>query len=168
MTLENYTPRYIQAPLGENDEFDQLAVDLMINQADESDISCLKEKREELAVKSGAFGNKSLRHIFEMNSAVTGLPVASAILQEEHGLATIEEFHVEEGERQKGHGKKLLSAIEDFARANGIAAIKASFPSWGGPTLFHKADFQELMRLPLTTKINGVRQYDLTMAKVLN
>ncbi len=86
------------------------------------------------------------------------------------GSTEVNLLHVEENARGKGIGKKLLSAAEDFARANGAKGVKIWTPSFQGEGFYERAGYSEVARIPLAMDdhFGGKPQHNILYYKSLN
>ncbi len=109
--------------------------------------------------------NPLSRHF--MAVAEDGKLVGQAILTHNWGKGELELMFVEPEERGKGVGTALMSAVEDFARVNGLACIRLNTPSWQGEGFYERVGYEELCRVPMNAEIDGKKQFEITYAKTL-
>lgn len=139
-----------------------------INPAEPENYAAIKADLAELAVQQGASDEKSLSKHFELACDETGFIKAEAILEHSHGIGKIDSLSVHEDYRRRGNGRELLSAIEDFARANGILSLHSETTTFGCSELYKHCGYAELGRIPTAVRINGVQQQKVFFTKILS
>jgi ribosomal protein S18 acetylase RimI-like enzyme len=118
-------------------------------------------------LQKGAAGYNPLNYTFKACSDV-GAVLGEAIVTQNWGKLEIDLMHVHEENRGQGIGKALISAIEAFARANFLKAIRLNTPTWQGVGFYERAGFTEMGRISLQEDSNGNPHYEVTYYKILN
>lgn len=94
--------------------------------------------------------------------------LGQAIVTRNQGMCEIDLLIVPELHRGKGVGTRLLSHIEDFARAHGDLSIRLSTPTWQGEGFYEKCGYTEMGRVPLWSDRHGKPQHQITYFKTLD
>jgi GNAT superfamily N-acetyltransferase len=106
-----------------------------------------------------------LSYIFK--AVADGSTIGEAIVTLNWGKLELDLMHVEPEHRGKGIGKSLIRAIENFAKSNGLTAIRLNSPTWQGVGFYEKCGYNEMGRIPLNSDVHGNPHFEVTYVKVL-
>ena len=118
-------------------------------------------------LQKGAAAYNALNYTFQA-CAASGAVLGEAIVTQNWGKLEVDLMHVDEAHRGQGVGKALLKAVEDFARANDLKAIRLNTPTWQGVGFYERAGFTEMGRIPLQKDANGTTHFEVTYFKILD
>lgn len=93
--------------------------------------------------------------------------IGEAIVTQNWGKLEVDLMFVRPEYRGKGVGKKLMSAIDDFAVASGLKSIRLNTPTWQGVGFYEKCGYTEMGRIPLEADEDGNPQFEVTYFKNL-
>lgn len=104
---------------------------------------------------------------FAFKAAVDGKTVAEVYGEILWGRAEVQLLEVDEDFRGSGIGKKILSTVEDFAKAHDAVGVNLWTPTWQGEGFYERAGYEELGRLPLGTPghFSGEQKYHIIYHK---
>lgn len=83
------------------------------------------------------------------------------------GKLEVDLMYVEPEHRGQGIGKQLMSAVEDFARASNLKAIRLNTPTWQGVGFYETCGYKEMGRVPLDDDAAGNPHFEVTYYKIL-
>jgi|MDSW01.2.fsa_nt_gb GNAT superfamily N-acetyltransferase len=136
------------------------------------DFARVGDKLSAYTIQKGAPAYNPLSTTFTAASDA-GEILGEAVITENWGEVEINLLHVEEDQRGNGIGRKLVSAIEDYARASDAKVITLSSPTWQagtrvGETGFYETCGYEVMdRIPVKSDIHGNDHQKVLYKKVL-
>lgn len=101
------------------------------------------------------------------NAVSDGKLVCQAIATQNWGKAEVDMLYVEDTERGQGVGTQMMTAIEDWARAHDLRAIRLNTPTWQGAGFYEKSGYEEMGRIPLDPDAEGNPHWEVTYFKIL-
>lgn len=144
-----------------------MAIEVMQRPAEQADFERVGDELTRFTVSKGAPAYGTLSYLFQ--AAVDGKPAAELICTVHNwGNVELDLVFVDEAFRGQGVGTNLVSAAEDFVKAQyNASAIRLYTPTWQGVGFYERLGYAEMGRIPLNVTLHGERQYNVTYYKNL-